>query len=69
MVLAGSHDTSPLDGLLRSVAVGLAALPVLVAALPPDRRPRLPGPVRRVLARPAGAVRQWWADGAAGPLR
>jgi hypothetical protein len=68
MFLAGSYDTSPLHGVFRSVTVAVAAVVMLVTAVTPGRRPRLPGPVRRAVARPMRAVRNWWADGTAGPL-
>ncbi|WP_418607722.1 hypothetical protein [Georgenia sp. SUBG003] len=69
MALWPSHDTSPLHGVFRCVMVAVAGVVVLVALVPPARRPRLPGPVRHVVPRPAGAIRRWWADGTAGPLR
>jgi len=69
LALWPSHDTSPLTGMFRCVMVAFAGLVVLTAFAPPAWRDRLPGPVRRRVARLADAVRRWWADGTADPLR
>jgi hypothetical protein len=69
LALWPSHDTSPLHGLFRCALVAVAAVVALVALVPPERRSRLPGPVRRRIARLADAVRRWWADGTADTLR
>jgi hypothetical protein len=46
--LWGSHDTSPLNGLFRCVAVAVAAVAVAVTLVPVERRSRIARPLRSV---------------------